>query len=170
MNQPWVYMCFPFWTPLPPPSPSHPSGSPQCTSPEHPVPCIEPGLAIYFTYCNIHVSMLFSQIIPPSPSLKSPKVCSLHLCLFCCLAYRVVIIIFLNPVKMKSIRCVQLFATPWTVAYQTPQPMGFSRQEYCSGLPFSSPGNLPYPGIKLCLRFFYCWATGKPFVILVPFY
>ena len=58
----------PSWTPLPPPSPSHPSGSSQCTGPEHPVSCIKPGLAIYFTYDNIHVSVLFSQIIPPSPS------------------------------------------------------------------------------------------------------
>ena len=48
--------------------PIAPSGSSQCTSPEHPVSCIEPGLAIYFTYDNIHISMLFSQIIPPSPS------------------------------------------------------------------------------------------------------
>ena len=121
MNQPWVYMCPPFWTPshfpphpipqgcpsapalsdleqlfncrlitlqycsgfaihwhesatgvhvflilnlLPPPSPSHPSGSSQCTSPEHPVSCIESGLVIYFTYDNIHVSMLFSQNHP----------------------------------------------------------------------------------------------------------
>ena len=46
----------------PPPSPSHPSGSSQC-SPEHPVSCIEPELVIHFTYGNIHVSMLFSQII-----------------------------------------------------------------------------------------------------------
>ena len=58
-HQPWLYMCSPSWTPLPPPSPSHPSGSSQCTSPEHPVPCINLGLAIYFTYDNIHVSMLF---------------------------------------------------------------------------------------------------------------
>ena len=56
-----------------PPSPSHPSGSSQCTSPEHPVPCIEPGLAIYFTYDNIHISMLFPQIIPPSPSPTETK-------------------------------------------------------------------------------------------------
>ena len=54
--------------PLPPPSPSYPSGSSQCISPGHPVSCIEPGLAIRFTYDNIHVSMPFSHIIPPSPS------------------------------------------------------------------------------------------------------
>ena len=47
-------------------SPSHLSGSSRCTNPEHPASCIEPGLAIYFTYDSIHVSMLFSQIIPPS--------------------------------------------------------------------------------------------------------
>ena len=43
---------------------------------------------------------------------------------------------------------VQLFATSWTVALQTPLSMGFSRQEYWSGLPFPSPGDLPNPGIK----------------------
>ena len=47
---------------------SHPSGSSQCTSPECPASCSKPGLVIYFTYDNIYVSMLFSQIIPPSPS------------------------------------------------------------------------------------------------------
>ena len=41
MNLPWVYMCSPSWTPLPPPSLYHPSGSSQCTSPKHPVSCIE---------------------------------------------------------------------------------------------------------------------------------
>ena len=54
--------------------PPHPSGSSQCTSPEHPVSCIEPGLAICFTYDNIHVSMLFSQIIPSSPSPTESKI------------------------------------------------------------------------------------------------
>ena len=68
MNPPWVYTCFPSWTSLPPPSPYHPSGSSQCTSPKHPVSCIEPGLATRFLYDIIHVSMPFSQIIPPSPS------------------------------------------------------------------------------------------------------
>ena len=44
--------------------------------------------------------------------------------------------------------CVQLFLTPWTVALQAPLSMGFSRQEYWSGLPCPSPGDLPYPGIE----------------------
>jgi len=51
-------------------------------------------------------------------------------------------------VKVKSLSRVRLFATPWTVAYQAPQSMEFSRQEYWSGLPFPSPGYLPDPGIK----------------------
>ena len=51
-------------------------------------------------------------------------------------------------VKVKSLSRVQLFATPWTVALQAPLFMGFSRQEYWSGLPFPFPGNLPDPGIE----------------------
>ena len=50
--------------------------------------------------------------------------------------------------KVKSLSRVRLFATPWTVAYQAPRSMGFSRQEYWNGLPFPSPGDLPNPGIK----------------------
>ena len=74
MNLPQVYMCSPSWTLLPPPSPYlNPSGSPQCTSPKHPVSCIEPGLAIRFIYDIIHVSMPCSQIIPPSPSPTESK-------------------------------------------------------------------------------------------------
>ena len=51
-------------------------------------------------------------------------------------------------VKVKLLSCVRLFATPWTIAYQTPQSTGFSRQEYRSGLPFPSPGDPPNPGIE----------------------
>ena len=51
-------------------------------------------------------------------------------------------------VKVKSLSHVQLFVTPWTVAYQAPQSMEFSKQEYWSGLPFLSPGDLPNLGIE----------------------
>ena len=50
--------------------------------------------------------------------------------------------------EVKSLSRVQLFATPRTVAYQAPPSLGFSRQEYWSGLPFLSPGDLPNPGIE----------------------
>ena len=59
------------------------------------------------------------------------------------------IILCINPggggLVTKS--CLTL-ATPWTAACQAPLSMGFSRQEYCSGLPFPSPGDLPDPGIE----------------------
>ena len=51
-------------------------------------------------------------------------------------------------VKVKSLSRVQLFATLWTLAYQASLSMGFSRQEYWSGLPFPSPGYLPDPGVE----------------------
>ena len=49
---------------------------------------------------------------------------------------------------MKSLSHVRLFVIPWTVAYQAPLSMGFSRQECWIGLPFPSPEDLPNPGIK----------------------
>ena len=63
-------------------------------------------------------------------------------------------------VKVKSLSRVQLFATPWTVAYQPPPSMGFSRQECWSGLPFHSPGDLPNQesnsGLPHCRQALYC--------------
>ena len=50
--------------------------------------------------------------------------------------------------KENLLSHIRLFATPWTVAYKAPPSMGFSRQEYWSGLPFPSPGDLPDSGIK----------------------
>ena len=63
---------------------------------------------------------------------------------------RIFIVKFLTQkkVKVKSLSRVRLFATPWTVAHQAPLSMGFSRQEYWSGLPFPSPGDIPDPGIE----------------------
>ena len=50
--------------------------------------------------------------------------------------------------EVKSLIRVRLLVTPWATAYQAPLSMGFSRQEYWSGLPFPSPGHLPNPGIE----------------------
>ena len=49
---------------------------------------------------------------------------------------------------LSQFKHVRLFATPWTVAHQAPLSEGFSRQEYCSGLPHPLPGNLPDSGVK----------------------
>ena len=51
-------------------------------------------------------------------------------------------------VRVKSPSRVRPLGTLWTAAYQAPLSMGFSRQEYWSGLPSPSPGNLPNPGIE----------------------
>ena len=63
---------------------------------------------------------------------------------------------------VQSLSHVWLFVTPWTVVCQAPLTMGFSRQEYWSGVPFPSPGDLPNPGIKLCSpslqQILYNWA------------
>ena len=73
-------------------------------------------------------------------------------------------------VKVKSLSCVRLLTTPWTVAYQTPPSMGFSRQECWSGLPFPSPGDLPDPGIEpgsriAGRRFYRLSHQGSPYGI-----
>ena len=68
-----------------------------------------------------------------------------------------------------SLSRVLLFATPWTVAHQAPLSMGFSRQEYWSGLLFPSPRDLPNPGIELGLPALQVDAlpsepSGKPII------
>ena len=100
MHPPQVYTCSPSWAPFPHPSPYHPSGSSQCTSSKHPVSFIEPGLATHFIYDIIHVSMPFSQIIPPSPSpTESKRLFYTSVSIFC-LVYRVIVTIFLNSIYM----------------------------------------------------------------------
>ena len=74
---------------------------------------------------------------------------------------------------VKLLSRVQLFTTPWTVAYQAPQSMEFSRQEYWSGLPFPSPGDLPNPGIEprspaLETDALPYEPPGKPYQVLRP--
>ena len=57
--------------------------------------------------------------------------------------------------------CVLLLVTPWTVAHQAPLSMGFSREEYWSGLPFPSPGDLSDPGIKPASLAFHALQEGS---------
>ena len=72
MNPPQVYLCSPSWTLLPPSSPYPPSGSSQCTSPKHPVSCIEPGLATHFK-----IEWSFSSVVQSCPTLCDPMNCSM---------------------------------------------------------------------------------------------
>ena len=70
-------------------------------------------------------------------------------------------------IAVQSLSCVQVFATPQAAARQAPLSMGFPKQEYWSGLPFSSPGDLPDPGIEpvspaLAGGFFTSEPPGKP--------
>ena len=82
--------------------------------------------------------------VPSSRRSSQPRDRTHVSCVFC-IGRRV---LYHWKVKVKSLSCVRLFATPWTVAYQAPPSMGFSRQECWSGLPLPSPGDLPNPGIK----------------------
>ena len=74
-----------------------------------------------------NISNIYYLLYPVSTSSKKVSCCC------CCLA-------------LKS--CLTLCHTPWTVAHKSPLSMGFSRQEYWSGLPWPPPGDLPNPGIE----------------------
>ena len=70
---------------------------------------------------------------------------------------------------MKLLSHIWLFVTPWPVAYQGPLSMGFSRQEYWSGLPFPSPGDLLNPGVepwvsRIAGRRSTIWATREALI------
>ena len=98
MNQPWSYMYSPSRSPIPTSSPPDSSWSCQCTSPEHLSHASNLGwwsvslkIIYMFRCCSLKTS--HPPLLP-----QSPKVCSVHLCLFFCFAYRVIINIFLNSI------------------------------------------------------------------------
>ena len=139
MNQPWIYMCFPSQSPLPPLSPSHPSGSSQCTSPEHLSHAsnldwrsVSPLIVYLFQCYSLRTSH-------PCLLSQSPKVCSVHLSLF--------LLIYTNGFKVffilvKSLNHVQHFTTPWTVVHQAPLSMGFFQAKVLEWVAiFSSRGS-----------------------------
>ena len=102
------------------------------------------------------MSVLLSQFVPSSPSpAVSTSPFFTRLIYFSRLIYMCsyTMLGFLSDftpykVKVKSLSCVRLFATPWTVACQAPPSMGFSQHKYWSGLPFPSPWDLPDPRIE----------------------
>ena len=100
MNAPWVYMCSQTWTPLPLPSPYISLGHPCAPAPS----ILYPASDIDWRFVSYMIVYRFQCHPPksshPLPLPLSPKVCSTHLCLFCCLAYRVIIAIFLNSIYM----------------------------------------------------------------------
>ena len=67
-------------------------------------------------------------------------------------------------VKVKSLSCVRLFATPWTAAYQAPPSVGFSRQEYWSGMPLPSP--FPIVGYEQCSLVAFYFLSRSPYLVL----
>ena len=87
-----------------------------------------------------------------SPKLAWSNVCGVCVCVCVC---------------MSVLNHVQLFVNPWTVACQASLSMGFPRQEYQSGQPFPSPGDLPDPGIKP-VSLESCPLAGGLFTTVLP--
>ena len=109
INPPQVYMSSPSWTLLPPPSPYHPSGSSQCTSPKHPVSCIEPGLAC-------HLYMIFYMF--PFPGIFLTQVLNLCPCISCISRWIVCqwvtcLFIIRMPYIMHAYECAWSFSHVW---------------------------------------------------------
>ena len=109
MNQPWVYMCPQSWTPSHLPPHSIPQGCPSA-----------PALSAQFHALNLDWRSISHMVIymfqcyslkSPHPRFfpQSPKVCSLYLCLFCYLAYRVIVTIFLNSIYMCQYSVLEFF-------------------------------------------------------------
>ena len=91
----------------------------------------------------------------------------IYVCMYNCITFLIQLYIPEISVCVQLLSHVQLFATPWTTLHQASLSIGFSRQEYWSGLLFPSPGDLPNPGIELASptlagRFLTTERPGKP--------
>ena len=108
MNPPQIYTCTPSWIPLPFPSLYHPSGS-QCTSPKHQYH----SLNLDWRFISYMILYMFQCHSPksshPLQLSQSPKDCSIHLCLFCCLTYRVIVTIFSKFHIYALVYCIGVF-------------------------------------------------------------
>ena len=125
------------------------------------------GFGLSYFHCHLFLEIFFISLLISSVNclLFRNMLFNLHAFLFlyssqnsnhfyCFLSLR------LYQVKVKLLSHVQLFATPWTVAYQAPPSMRFSRQECWSGLPFLHQGIFPTqesnPGLWHCRQTLYC--------------
>ena len=123
-------------------------------------------LDYHSVHCYLYVSMYLFKIFPVLVIEDASRWCYFgisYLC-FCCL-FVLALLYFLAPQNAPCSLCifltyvmlllllsrfshVQLCVTPWTAAYQFPPSIGFSGQEYWSGVPLPSPGHLPHPRIE----------------------
>ena len=96
--------------------------------------------------------MLERLSFPPLKCLRISVENHFTICVCVNLYFRTLYSVPLTCVSVYTVLClvshVQLFATPWTIARQTPLSMGFSRSEYWSGVPCPPPGGLPSPGVR----------------------
>ena len=117
MNQVWVYVSCPSWTPITHPSPSYPSGTSQCTSPEH----LSHSLNLDWQSVSHMIIYMFQcySLRSSHPCLlpQSPNDCFIHLCLFFCLAYRVIITILLNSIYMHQYTVLVFFFLAYSTLY-----------------------------------------------------
>ena len=126
--------------------------------------------------CSIVSDYLYpsslSSIVTSSEAFSDPSILQVTTCsileIYSTIAHSTCLYLILHHLfVVQSIIRSYSFATPWTVARQAPLSMGFPRQEYWSGLPFPSPGDLPDPGIKLvssalAVEFFTVSHQGSP--------
>ena len=153
MNPPQVYMCSPSWTLLPPPSPYHPLFNCLINRTLGYLAMIlqvwfmthlhqnDPGKLVVNTPTTgfLESAFLMSSLVNPYTywSLKIS-----HSNAHFCPNFRLSFFFFfclLLLLLLSRFSCVQLYATPWTAAHQAPPSVGFSRQEYWSGVPLPSP-------------------------------
>ena len=102
------------------------------------------------SYLPLPYSWLPSLVPPTPPTLFPSSNYESDLCIYE-FAFISVLFFRFHAGMLNRFSCVQLFATLWVIAHQSPLSMGFSRQEYWSGLPCPPPADLPNPGVKPCL-------------------
>ena len=123
MHLSWVYTCSPSWSPLHLSLHTIPLGHPSAPAPS----ILYPALNLDWRFVSYMILYMFQCHSPktshPRPLPQSPKDCSIHLCLFCCLAYRVIITIFLNSIYMISILywCFSFWLTSLCIIFLYPR-------------------------------------------------